>query len=226
MPWHRRYETQPLAMQTEIEAKFRAETAEPLHELAARPRLGRAVLGIARTVEEIDRYLDTADGRLEAARWACRLRSREGTTRISLKGPPATAPDGWRHRRPELEGPASDSLDPDGWPASPALELLASMRDGRPLVERLRLEQARTERSVALDDGTPIGTLTLDRVWMRAAEVDLGELFVVELELVAWSAVAEAELEGLASELEATDGLVAEPRSKLEHALDRLAERR
>ena len=36
----------------------------------------------------------------------------------------------------------------------------------------------------------------------------------------------EAELDGLAAELEATDGLVAEPRSKLEHALEQLAARR
>ena len=55
--------------------------------------LGRAVLGPARTVDETDRYLDTDDGRLAAALWACRLRSREGTTRISLKGPQRSRPD-------------------------------------------------------------------------------------------------------------------------------------
>ena len=75
-------------MPTEVEARFRAESAEPLAELAGRARLGRARLGSPRTVDETDRYLDTIDGRLAAARWACRLRSREGTTRISLKGPP------------------------------------------------------------------------------------------------------------------------------------------
>jgi hypothetical protein len=88
----------------------------------------------------------------------------------------------------------------------------------------LRLYQARTERAVALDDGAPVGTLTLDRVRMTARDVDLGELFVVELELDAASETGEAELGGLAAELLATDGLAAEPRSKLEHALERLAE--
>jgi len=209
-------------MPIEVEAKFRAETAEPLDTLAVRPSLGRAVLGSARTVDEIDRYLDTDDGRLAAARWACRLRWREGTTRISLKGPPSGQIDGWHHRRPEVEGPATAAIDPDRWPASPALELLTTLRDGRPLVERLRLNQARTERSVALADGTPIGTLTLDRVRMSAGGTDLGGLFVVELELDASSVTAEAELDALAAELIATDGLVAEPRSKLEHALERL----
>jgi len=214
-------------MPIEVEAKFRAESAEPLIDLAARPRLGRAALGTARTVDETDRYLDTDDGRLAAARWACRLRSREGTSRISLKGPPSAPIEGWYHRRPELEGPATATVDPDAWPASAALELLATLRGGQPLIERLRLHQARTERAVTLDDnGTQIGTLTMDRVRMSAGETDLGELFVVELELDASSEVAEAELNDLAAALEAIPGLLAEPRSKLEHALERLAERR
>ena len=210
----------PRAMPTEVEAKFRAETDEPLIELELRRRLGRAVLGSARTVDEVDRYLDTDDGHLAAALWACRLRSREGTTRISLKGPPIGPVEGWHHRRPEVEGPATDAIDPNGWPASPALELLTKLRDGRPLVERLRLYQARTERAVTLADGTSIGTLTLDRVRMMANETDLGRLFVVELELDASSEAGAAELDGLAAELETIDGLVAEPRSKLEHALE------
>jgi inorganic triphosphatase YgiF len=216
----------PHAMPTEVEAKFRAESAEPLVELAIRSRLGRAVLGRARTVDEVDRYLDTDDGRLATARWACRLRSREGVTRISLKGPPVDPVSGWHHRRPEVEGPATDAIQPEKWPASAALELLDRLRDGRPLVERLRLYQARTERAVALADGASIGTLTMDLVRIAAGGTDLGRLFMVELELDPSSSVGEAELEGLAAELEATDGLVAEPRSKLEHALEHLAARR
>ena len=213
----------PRAMPTEVEAKFRAESAEPLIELAIRPRLGRAVLGSARTVEEVDRYLDTDDGRLAAARWACRLRSREGTTRISLKGPPVDPVTGWHHRRPEVEGPATDAIVPEEWPASPALDLLDRLRDGRRLVERLRLYQRRTERAVTLADGASIGTLTMDLVRMAAGGTDLGRLFMVELELDPSSSAAEAELDGLAAELGSTDGLLAEPRSKLEHALERLA---
>ena len=216
----------PRAMPTEVEAKFRAESAEPLIELSARPRLGRALLGIPRTVDEVDRYLDTDDGRLAAARWACRLRTREGATRISLKGPPTAAVTGWQHRRREVEGPATDTIEPDDWPASSALELLTQLRGGRPLIERLRLYQARTERAVTLADGASIATLTMDRVRMTAAGADLGRLFMVELELDASSEAGEAELDGLAAELEATDGLLAEPRSKLEHALERLAARR
>ncbi len=213
-------------MPTEVEAKFRADTAEPLVELAARPGLGRALLGPARTVDEVDRYLDTDDDRLAASLWACRLRTREGATRISLKGPPIGRVEGWHHRRPEVEGPATDTIDPDRWPASAALELLATLRGGRPLLERLRLYQARTERAVTLEDGTRLGTLTMDRVRMSADGADLGRLFVVELELDQSSKAGEAELGGMAAVLEATDGLTAEPRSKLEHALERIAELR
>ena len=213
-------------MPTEVEAKFLAESTEPLDALAARPRLGRALLGAPRTVDETDRYLDTADGRLEAARWACRLRTRDGATRISLKGPPGEGTGGWYHRRPEVEGAATAMIDPDGWPESAALDLLATLREGRPLVERLQLRQQRTERRVSLEDGASIGTLTLDRVRMSAHGTDLGELFVVELELDASSPGAEAELDGLARELAAIDGLLPEPRSKLEHAIERLDDRR
>ena len=213
-------------MPTEVEARFRAESAEPLVELAGRARLGPARLGPPRTVHETDRYLDTVDGRLAAARWACRLRSREGTTRISLKGPPTETAHGWHHRRHEVEGPATPAIDPGSWPASEALDLLETLSAGLPLGERLRLDQARTERIVYLDGGAAIGTLTLDHARISADTTDLGELFVVEFELLTDSVAGERELQHLATALEATDGLVAEPRSKLERALERLAERR
>jgi inorganic triphosphatase YgiF len=213
-------------MRTEVEARFRADGPGPLEALAAASRVGRARLGPARTVDETDRYLDTEDGRLATARWACRLRTREGTTRISLKGPHAKPPtDGWHHRRPEVEGPASPEIAPESWPPSEARDLLASLTGGRRLDERLRLDQRRTERSVTLDGGSPLGVLTLDRVHLAAGAVDLGQLFIVELELDAASDRAEAQLGDVAAALSSWPGLVAEPRTKLEHALHRLEQR-
>ena len=210
-------------MPTEVEAKFRAEGPGPLEALAVAERLGNAILGPARTVDESDRYLDTDDGRLASARWACRLRLRDGTTRISLKGPPSDAPGAaWHHRRPEVEGPATDEIAPDAWPPSEARDLLESLAGGRVLTEHLRVRQARTERAVTLDGGEPIGTLTLDRVRLAAGDADLGELFVVELELDPASETGEAELSGLADALASMPGLVPEPRTKLEHALHRM----
>ena len=213
-------------MRTEVEARFRAEGETTLDALSVLPRLASSLLGPAHQVDESDRYLDTADGRLAAAKWACRLRSRDGMTRISLKGPPAAPADQpWHHRRPEIEGPASDEISPEAWPPSPARDKLDSLRAGMPLVERLRLAQQRTERRVTTNAGAPIGTLSLDRVRVAAGGIDLGELFVVELELDPTAATGEAQLGVLADELAAIPGLVAEPRTKLEHALERIGGR-
>ncbi len=209
-------------MKTEVEAKFVARDLAPLQRLAAQPDLGSASLGDAAAAQEVDRYLDTDDGRLASVRWACRLRTRDGTTRISLKGPAEPGSGGWRHRRPEVEGPAGAGFDPATWPASPARDLLLRLSGGRTLKEGVRLDQVRTERSVSLPNLGRIGTLTLDHVRMSGARSDLGELFVVELELDHDSVPSEAVLDELAAALERIDGLEVEPRSKLEHALERL----
>ncbi len=209
-------------MPTEIEARFAADGPGPLEALVRIPTLGPAALGPPHAFDETDRYLDTADGALAAARWACRLRRREGVTRISLKGPPEAGDrDDWHHRRPELEGPADDDLDPASWPASAARELLDRLRDGRPLGERLRLLQRRTERSVTLG-GTAFGTLTCDEVRVERGHVEAGRLHIVELELHGDD--PDDTLAALAAALATFGGLRAEPRTKLELALHLLGE--
>src|SRR5207237_9751250 len=94
-------------------------------------------LGAAETFLEVDRYVDTRDGRLAAARWACRLRRRARRHLISLKGPAADASGehggtlgGALHRRQEIEGPAGAGLDPRGWPESPARSRLLELKGG------------------------------------------------------------------------------------------------
>jgi len=205
-------------MRDEVEARFRADGPAPLLRLAARPTLGSASLGTARTVVEEDRYLDTEDGRLRSLRWACRLRSREGSTRISLKGPPAAPATGWLHRRPEIEGPASAIVDPDSWPESDAKAFLLELSGGAALVEWLRLLQQRTERGVAID-GRSVGSLSLDAVTAERAGARIGEMHLVELELRP-DADADRDLPELARALAAEPGLRAEPRTKLEIALE------
>ena len=59
---------------------------------------------------------------------------------------------------------------------------------------------------------------------MSAGDADLGELFVVELELDDGATGGESILDELAAELADVEGLRPEPRSKLEHALERLAQ--
>jgi inorganic triphosphatase YgiF len=207
-------------MPTEVEAKFRADGEGPLRWLESTARLGEAELGEPRSVDEVDMYLDTWRGTLGVARWACRLRRRGDRVIVSLKGPAEAGSGGWLHRRPEVEGPATDSLDPHRWPPSAARHLVDALRAGEPLVERLTLRQRRVERSVRAAD-RPVGVLTLDRVGVEHEGRSVGEMQVVELELAAGAPPEHEELlRGLADALGAVPGLEAEGRSKLEHALE------
>jgi inorganic triphosphatase YgiF len=209
-------------MPTEIEARFRATGPEPLARLAAIPVLagGAAHLGPARTFDEVDTYLDTAAGAFAAARWACRLRERDGRVTVSLKGPAEAPPsNSGVHRRPEVEGPASPSRDPDDWPAGPARDLVDGLRDGAPLVERLALRQVRTERRVTVA-GSVLATLSLDEVGVHHGGALRGTFHVVELELAAESDGREAELLELARAIGTEPGLEPDRLSKLERALE------
>lgn len=208
----------------EAELKYRAADERPFQTLAAAASLGPADLGAARTVDEVDRYLDTADLQLAGVHWACRLRAREGRTVVSLKGPAEHAPGDPLHRRPEVEGPADPESEPSAWPPSPARDQLLAMTGGGALVERFSLEQQRTERPVSLD-GTRIGLLSLDRVRVLHRGAEIGRLAVVELELDPAALAAGLDHAQLAAALTAVPGLVADPSSKFERALELLPAR-
>jgi inorganic triphosphatase YgiF len=209
-------------MPIEVEARFRATGPTPLARLANISTLadGAAEFGAAITFEEVDTYLDTAAATLAAARWACRLRARDGRVTVSLKGPAETPPSvGGVHRRPEVEGPATASHDPGDWPASPARDLVERLRQGAPLVERLALHQVRTERRVTLD-GSTLAVLSLDAVSVHHVGGVRGTFHVVELELSSESGGREAELAELARRIAAEPGLAPDRLSKLERALE------
>ena len=209
-------------MATEVEARFRASGPGPLAALAVIDRLGPAELGPAAPSSEVDVYLDTVDGALAGARWACRLRTRDGRVTLSLKGPPDPAAGGWLHRRPETEGPANEARDPASWPPSAARDLLERLTAGAPLIERFVLHQQRVERSVTSEAGH-IGTLSLDTVDVEHDGAVVGRLHVVELELAAGTE-DETVLHPLAGKIERIEGLAPEPRTKLERALALIAE--
>jgi inorganic triphosphatase YgiF len=165
-------------MRAEVEAKFVADDPAALDALASAPSLGFATLGPARVVPETDRYLDTPAGALAAAHWACRLRVRDGLTRVSLKGPADPTEGAWHHRRPEVEGPATASIRPSDWPESDARRMLAELAGEGELVERVELRQERTERSTIVD-GEPAATLSLDVVDVLEGGRKLGRRLVV-----------------------------------------------
>jgi inorganic triphosphatase YgiF len=204
----------------EAELKYLAADERPLRELETAATLGPAALGPARRVVELDRYLDTIDHRLAALRWACRLRTREGRTIVSLKGPGEHRPGDLVHRRPEFEGPAGAGVDPRRWPPSEARDHLLAMTDGSPLAELLRLEQQRIERDVTVG-GRRVGALSLDGVRVVSNEQEIGRLRVVELELEQ-SAGGGFDHRPLGEALGRLPGLVPDPMSKLERALEML----
>lgn len=215
-------------MATEVESKFRAADRRTLRRLATIDRLGPARLGAASVADEADRYLDTPDGLLAAAGWACRLRTRAGRTIISLKGTAASTVGDLSgvHRRPEIEGPATAALDPGAWPASAARALLVELTRGARLEQRLRLDQRRTERAVALGRHE-VATLSLDEVHVFDREGGAaGRLLIVELEHADGARDREAALAPVARALRAEPGLVPDPLTKLEHAIRLIAEPR
>lgn len=196
----------------ELELKYRADGPAPMAALAAAERLGDARLGPVSVSDELDRYLDTADLRLAAARWACRLRTRHGRTVVSLKGPAEQA-GGALHRRPEVEGPAEPGRDPRAWPPSPARDLLARLSGEGELLERFVLAQRRSERGVTVR-GRLVGLLSIDESTVLHRGRERGRLLTVELELRDDAAAVE-----LAAALDGIAGLRPEPHTKLEHAL-------
>ncbi len=207
----------------ETELKLSATSAGPLRRLSEVAALDRLPLGAPETFLENDRYLDTDDGRLADAMWACRLRTRAGIHRVSLKGPQVANDElgGALHRRPEVEGPATARPDPAAWPASIARDRLIELADGRPLRERFTLRQTRTQRVVG-PERRPIGALSLDRVLVVRDGEPMGTLWCVELELAGTSrptGITSELLPGLLADLLATDGLCVEPKTKLERAL-------
>jgi inorganic triphosphatase YgiF len=206
----------------EVELKLRGADAAPLRLLARRRRLGPARLGLLTRVTEVDHYLDTADGRLAAAGWACRLRTRGGGTIVSLKGAPLGRPAGGRmprgiHRRPELEGPAETGSDPAAWIPSAARTKLVALAGGMRLIEGFALHQRRSQRAVQVG-ALRVGMLTLDRVRVQRGRRLVGRLWGVELELVRGADGASPLVAALLAALEAVPGLRTDPMSKLEHA--------
>jgi inorganic triphosphatase YgiF len=207
----------------ESELKYRAETDSALDALASPPELGPATLGPAHTVEETDRYLDTEDHRLARARWACRLRAREGRILVSLKGPPQHVAGAAMHQRPELEGPSDGSLDPASWPPSPARDLVEQLTAGAELREQLSLAQRRIERDVEVA-GARVGLLSLDRSQVLHGGREVGLLRVVELELSPEAVVGGFDSASLERALAAIPGLTPDSASKLERALELIGE--
>src|SRR5262249_39530296 len=165
-----------------------------------------------RTVEVLDRYLDTADSALEAALVRVRLRYVGGRVLVTLKGA-GTEVAGITTRR-ELESPAADDLDPGAWPPSPARTEIQVVVAARPLVEIARLRQHRAVRDV-VRGGTRV-ELSLDHLEALAGDVVRAQRWELEAEL---KAGAEADLAELTAAIDRVPGILPALGSKRGFAL-------
>jgi CHAD domain-containing protein/uncharacterized protein YjbK len=202
----------------EVELKYRV--GEPLEMDAVLRYAADAGLAPEGDVAEVrvrDRYIDTADGRLSADGVAARLRHRADGVVVTVKTP------GSRHgavvRRTELESPATESLAPSEWPASPARDVIAAHAAGEPLVEVVTLDQVRT--AVELVGGGARVSLTLDDVTVVAESRVVDRFAELEAELVSGD---EAVLHRLAEQLEQDPAVSRDAGSKLERAMRSVAD--
>jgi len=202
----------------EVELKFRMTEAAAGERLVAADDLaGFAAAAPAVTVFQEDRYLDTADGALSTAGYACRLRSTVSGTVITLKGLRREDDGGALHRREELEGPADETTPPASWPASEARTAVLEIAGDSPLEDLVTIRQTRHKRDYR-NDGTVV-ELSVDDVEVVAGGRLLERFAELELELREGDETALEPLEDLLAEIEE---LVPAETSKLERALEAL----
>ena len=191
---------------SDLEIEVKRSVADPTAAIAWLERAapdelaGFRASGPVRTIDVLDRYLDTADGALEGALQRARLRHVGSRVLVTLKGAGSEVA-GITTRR-ELESPATDDLDPSRWPPSPARTEIQVIVARRPLVEQARLRQHRTVRYM-VRGGTRV-ELSLDHLEALSGDVVRAERWELEAELKDGS---EADLAELTTALDQIPGV-------------------
>jgi inorganic triphosphatase YgiF len=200
----------------EVEVKLSVSDADAVRRLIEHPDPTRLAgfRGIDAVAEHmvVDRYVDTADGRLAAAGARARVRVSDTGAVLALKHHGIEARG--VTARHEVEAPAADTLDSASWPASVARDELLALTGGAPLVEIARLGQRRQVRVVQRDDAQV--ELSLDHMEALDGERVTAARWELEAELKAGPREA---LEELAAALDALPWLSPATGSKLGFAL-------
>lgn len=206
----------------EIELKLTVHQQGVIRTLLRRPPAagiaGFVPAGPVRIVGCVDRYFDTegttawSAGALGRAGLRARLREQDGTVILALKS--AISRDGAVSRRMELQGPATNRLDPEDWPPSDARSRLKAVLDGRPIVEIAALRQRRLQRDFGRA-GTTV-EISLDEMTALDGRRVLGRQVEVEAELLSGDV---ASLRDLAAALVKLPGIDIAAGSKLAFAL-------
>ena len=169
----------------EVEVKLAVDDPERIRDLISQPDprvlAGFNGTGVAREVDALDRYIDTADGALEAVLARARLRESRGHVEITFKRQGVEV--GGVTTRVELEGDASPDLDPGGWPDSAARTQLMAIVGTGELAETARLRQHRYVRDLVR--GETRVELSLDRLEALDGEKVVATRWELEAELKA-----------------------------------------
>lgn len=201
----------------EIEARYVIPDPRTRRALRDLRQLGGYTLAPLGVVRVVDRYLDTPEGALRRGGYGCRLRSADGSWSVTLKaaGSVRGAVTTRREWTVPLEAP---SPDPANWPDDEIRALVAALHTGGPLQEVVTVAQRRRVARVC-DGERVVGELSLDRLRVRGDGLD-HESHMLECELGPDGLVGD--LECLGEVLERGYGLLAEPRTKLQRAVELL----
>lgn len=175
----------------EVELKYRVPDLVALRSFLDGPwtaGLADVRLGEERVKLVEDRYFDTLRGALRRHGFGARLRRSGGSVTLTVKSLAAedagdTVPLDALQRRIELEGPANGRLDPDGWPSSPARELVDELRGGTRLRTLFTIRQRRGVRDIEAPDAA--AQLSLDEVEVLDGRTLVGTFAELEIESTA-----------------------------------------
>ena len=198
-------------MGTETEAKYIVTDRMAFLELRERRQAGVYTLRDAGFQEVRDTYLDTKDRRLMQTGYACRLREMTPEYFITLKS--LQEQDGDIHVRTELEERIDDpshAVRPELWPDGAARDLATRVGRGVVLGAIAEIRQTRWKR-VVLKEGRRLFELSLDEVRLPTL------MYCVEVELTSGTT---DELSAFIPVIQKIAPMKADPKSKLEHALD------
>jgi inorganic triphosphatase YgiF len=196
----------------EIEAKYRVEDAALLARLATLTVLGPYQLQRAADEDQLNTYFDSADRRLQHARYGLRQRMIGGRSLITLKGPNSVV-DGV-HQRDEWEFP-SDTPQPAQWPVGEARDRALALLGDSTLVELLTISTQR--RILKVMQGTRlVAEIALDDGMISAGT---RREPIVELEIELHEEGTADDLAVLSEALGTHITLVPESQSKLERGL-------
>lgn len=188
----------PSSHEHEVELKFAVVDPDAVRSLVDTDSVAGLQAGPWRAFQTVDRYLDTQSGLIAKAGYGVRLRKVDRRTLLTIKSAPAERPKkrkgavrgsqtgGGRsqalHRRLELEGRATQRLDPSQWPDSAARSLVEATAGGEKLRTLFVIEQRREERDLSRADGSLIAKLSLDASDVRRFGRVLGSFATLEVE--------------------------------------------